>query len=264
MFADVVNLEKPLEVSYSSMLKITNSTKIIKYSAVEFNKEVLSYCKQHFKDIRQKSKPISFACQYGGSERTLVQNCGFSMEEAEEIISNYKRLFKDSEEYKKAKIAEASKKGYVTGCFGLRARTPKLHHSLLGLKVTPKDIEAEGRTATNMQSQSFGMLTARAIKAFMEKVRNSPYRTKVRVCNIIHDAAYFLVEDDIDTFLWLNENLVKEFQWQEDPAIAHDKVHLGGEVSIFFPSWAHEIVVPNHCSREELLSLVDEFVSKEK
>lgn len=108
------------------------------------------------------------------------------------------------------------------------------------------------------------MLTTRAVKAFMEKVRNSPYRTKIKICNQIHDAAYFLVEDDVDVFLWLNENLVKEFQWQEDPTIAHDKVHLGGEVSIFFPSWANEIVVPNHCSKEELLNLVDKFVSKEK
>lgn len=257
MSANVVNPEEPLEVFYSSMLKLTDSSEIIKYSAVEFNKEVLSYCKQHFKDIRQKSKPISFACQYGGSEHTLVQNCGFSMEEAKEIISNYKRLFKDSEEYKKAKIVEASERGYVTGCFGLRARTPKLHQSLLGLKVTPKEIEAEGRTATNMQSQSFGMLTVRAISAFMEKVRNSPYRTKIRICNQIHDAAYFLVDDDVDTFLWLNENLVKEFQWQDDPAIAHDKVHLGGEVSIFQPDWAHEISIPNECTREELFNLVD-------
>ena len=108
------------------------------------------------------------------------------------------------------------------------------------------------------------MLTTRAVKAFMEKVRNSPYRTKIRVCNQIHDAAYFLVEDDVDVFLWLNENLVKEFQWQDDPAIAHPDVHLGGELSIFWPDWRHECCVPNGCNREELLNLVDEFVSKEK
>lgn len=108
------------------------------------------------------------------------------------------------------------------------------------------------------------MLTARAIKAFMEKVRNSPYRTKIRVCNIIHDAAYFLVDDDIDTVLWLNENLVKEFEWQDDPVIAHPDVHLGGELSIFWPDWSHELTVPNGCSREKLLSLVDGFLDKQE
>lgn len=241
------------------MLKLSNNSQIIKYDAVSYNREVISYCKKHFKDIRQRGKPISFACQYGGTEHTLVKNCGFSKEEASEIINNYKELFRDSEEFKKRKIEEASYKGYVEGCFGLKARTPKLRQSILGLKVTPKEVEAESRTATNMQSQSFGMLTSRALHAFMEKVRNSPYRTKIRCANIIHDALYFLVDDDIDTVLWLNENLVKEFQWQDEPRIKHDKVHLGGEVSIFFPSWKDELSIPNNCSKEELLSLVQKF-----
>lgn len=78
------------------------------------------------------------------------------------------------------------------------------------------------------------------------------------------DAAYFLVDDDIDTVLWLNENLVKEFEWQDDPAIAHPDVHLGGELSIFFPDWSHELTIPNDCSREELLSLVDGFLDKQE
>lgn len=150
----------------------------------------------------------------------------------------------------------------MTGAFGLRVRTPTLKHSVQGLSVTPREVEAEGRTAANAAVQGYGMLTVRAIKAFMEKVRNSPYRTKIKVCNIIHDAAYFLIEDDIDVVLWLNENLVKEFQWQDDPAIAHPDVHLGGELSIFFPDWSHELTIPNHCSREELLSLVDGFLDK--
>ena len=86
----------------------------------------------------------------------------------------------------------------------------------------------------------------------------------VAILSELMDAAYFLVDDNIDIVLWLNENLVKEFQWQDDPAITHPDVHLGGELSIFWPDWSHECCVPNGCSREELLNLVDEFVSKEK
>lgn len=108
------------------------------------------------------------------------------------------------------------------------------------------------------------MLTTRAVKAFMEKVRSSSYRAKIRVCNQIHDCAYFLIDDDIDTVLWLNENLVKEFEWQDDPAIAHPDVHLGGELSIFYPDWSKELNIPNHCSRSELLSLVDGFLNKQE
>lgn len=194
---------------------------------------------------------------YAGTWITLVKNCGFTEEEAKRIEKAYHDLYKVSDEWSKTLLERAGEQGYITEAFGLRVRTPALKRSVQGLNVTPKEVEAEARTANNAAIQGYGMLTVRAIKAFMEKVRNSPYRTKIRVCNIIHDAAYFLVEDDIDVFLWLNENLVKEFQWQDDPAIAHDKVHLGGEVSIFQPDWSHELTVPNDCSREELLSLVD-------
>lgn len=201
---------------------------------------------------------------YQGTWMTLVKNCGFTEEEAKRIEKAYHDLYKVSDEWSRTLLERAGREGYVTGAFGLRVRTPFLYRTVRGLKVTPKEAEAEARTANNAAVQGYGMLTVRAIKAFMEKVRNSPYRTKIRVCNIIHDAAYFLVEDDIDTFLWLNENLVKEFQWQEDPAIAHDKVHLGGEVSIFQPDWSHELTIPNDCSREELLSLVDGFLNKKE
>lgn len=78
------------------------------------------------------------------------------------------------------------------------------------------------------------------------------------------DATYFLVRDDIDVVLWFNDNLVKCVEWQDDPVIADDTVHLGGELSLFFPDWAHEIVVPNHCSREELINLVDGFLDKQE
>ena len=194
---------------------------------------------------------------YQGTWITLVKNCGFTEEEAKRIEKAYHDLYSVSDEWTKQLLQHAGRQGYIIGAFGLKIRTPVLYRSLQGLKVTPKEVQAESRTANNAATQSYGMLTVRAIKAFMEKVRNSPYRTKIRVCNIIHDAAYFLVEDNVDVFLWLNENLVKEFQWQADPAIAHDKVHLGGEVSIFQPDWAHEITVPNHCSKEELFNLVD-------
>lgn len=187
----------------------------------------------------------------------MVKNCGFTEEEAKRIEKAYHDLYAVSDEWTKTLLEHAGEQGYITGAFGLRIRTPILQRSLQGLKVTPKEVQAESRTAGNAAIQGFGMLTVRAISAFMEKVRNSPYRTKIRVCNQIHDAAYFLVDDDVDTFLWLNENLVKEFQWQDDPAIAHDKVHLGGEVSIFQPDWAHEISIPNECTREELFNLVD-------
>ena len=74
------------------------------------------------------------------------------------------------------------------------------------------------------------------------------------------DAQYFLIKDDINIILWTNKYLVKAVQWQDDPIIWHDKVHLGGEVSIFFPDWAHELVIPNECSAVQLESLVNNYL----
>lgn len=70
------------------------------------------------------------------------------------------------------------------------------------------------------------------------------------------DATYFLIKDDIDLVLWLNTNLVKFIQWQEDPVIAHPQVHLEGELSIYYPDWSNEITIPNGCTKEELLNAV--------
>lgn len=73
------------------------------------------------------------------------------------------------------------------------------------------------------------------------------------------DAQYFLVKDDADTLLFLNENLVKAVKWQDHSDISHDKVHLGGEVSIFYPDWAHELVLPNKIDEENLIKLVNKY-----
>jgi DNA polymerase-1 len=146
--------------------------------------------------------------------------------------------------------------GYVTVAFGLRVRTPLLKQVIRGTSKTPYEAEAEGRTAANSLGQSFCLLNSRAGAEFMGKVRTSEHKLSVRPCAHIHDAQYMLVKDDLDVVLYVNEHLVKAVQWQEHPDIWHDEVKLGGELSLFWPSWADEIVVPNHVTEEDLISLV--------
>ena len=219
--------------------------------------KIINSIKDRYKALRQASKAPTFACTYGGTYLTLKKNCGFTEEEAKRIEQAYHELYKESDAWTERLLEQAQRDGYITGALGLRVRTPTLGRSIQNLKVTPKEVEAEARTAANAAIQGYGMLTTRACIAFMEKVRNSPYRFRISVCNQIHDALYLLIEDDIDLILWVNENLIKEFQWQDYPAIMHPDVHLGGELSIFYPDWAHEISLPNHCTREQLLEIVD-------
>lgn len=234
--------------------------KVEEVTVKAYNVQSINSIKEKHKDIRQASKSPTFALTYMGTWITLVKNCGMTEEDAKRVEEAYHTLYKESDEYVKNQVEKACHTGYVEGAFGLKCRTPMLRQSILGLKVTPREVQAESRTAGNMLSQSYGMLTVRALIAFMDKVRHSKYKYSILPANIIHDALYFLVRDDADTILWFNEHIVKEFKWQEEPKIKHDKVHLGGEVSIFYPDWAHELTLPNELDKDTLRSLVQAYI----
>lgn len=188
-----------------------------------------------------------------------MKNFGFTEEEAKHIESRYHELYKVSDKWVADQLQQATKDGYVTCAFGLRVRTPLLKQVVKGTAKTPKEAEAEGRTAGNALGQSWCLLTNRAAIEFNDEVRNSQYKYDIKPVAHIHDAQYFLIKDDINTLLWANEHLVKAVSWQDDPVIYHPQVHLGGEFSMFFPDWAHEITVPNKCSSDELISIVKEI-----
>ena len=242
------------------MLKLDSTAVITKLSAHKFNAEVLNQTKSIYKKDRQRSKTVTFALQYGSSAGGLVKNAGFSYEEAQEIYNSYHELYKVSDEYKDAQCKQAEKTGYVTCAFGLRLRTPKIKQSLIDLKVTPHEVSAEKRTAGNALMQSWGLLNTRAGIEVNSTIRNSKYKYSVRPVCQIHDAQYFLIKDDIDLLVWFNDLIVKACEWQEDPVIAHPTVHLGGELSIFYPSWAHELVIPNHATQKDIRNLVNNYL----
>lgn len=215
-----------------------------------------------YEKLRGKSKAPTFAMTYQGTWLTLVKNCGFPEKEAKEVEERFRTLYKVSIDWVSQKLDEASKCGYITGAFGLRVRTPLLHQVVRGTKKTPSEAEAEGRTAGNALGQSWCLLNSRAASEFMGKARKSQHRTHIRPCAQIHDASYYLIPDDLDVLMYVNEHLVKAVQWQDHPDIAHPEVGLGGEVSIFYPSWEKEIVIPNGATQEEVLNIIAEKTSE--
>ena len=76
---------------------------------------------------------------------------------------------------------------------------------------------------------------------------------------MIHDALYYLIRDNTELVLWVNKNLSDAVKWQDEPQIRHDRVHLSGELSIFYPDWAHELSLDNETTKEELISKVKTF-----
>ena len=190
-----------------------------------------------------------------------MKNCGFSLEKSKLVESRYHELYVVSDAWVAQKLDEASVQGYITGAFGLRLRTPLLAQVVRGNSKTPFEAEAEGRTAGNALGQSWCLLNSRAASEFMGKVRKSEFRTSIRPCAQIHDAQYYLIRDGIEEILFTNKHLVEAVKWQEHPDIAHDEVKLGGEFSIFYPDWSHEIVIPNGASEDEIFHIIDDSMN---
>lgn len=207
--------------------------------------------------MRQDSKAPTFAMTYQGTHHTLMKNCGFPKEKAVLVEERFKQLYSVSIDWVNKQLDQATIDGYVTVAFGLRVRTPLLKQVIRGTSKTPYEAEAEGRTAGNALGQSWCLLNSRASAEFMGKVRASKHRLDIRPCAHIHDAQYMLIRDDIDAIMFTNEHLVKAVEWQDHPDICHDEVKLGGELSIFYPTWCEEIGIPNHATEDQVFEAID-------
>lgn len=223
---------------------------------IEDTVESINSIKHKYPVFRDDSKVPTFLLTYQGTFIGLMAKCGFTREEAQNVENRYHELYKLSDQWVSDRLEEASRTGYITAAFGLRVRTPLLHQVIRGTSKTPYEAEAEGRTAGNALGQSWCLLNTRASIEFMRKVRSSIYRYKIRPIAHIHDAQYYLIPDDLDLLMWMNKHLVKAVEWQEHPDIQHPSVKLGGELSIFYPSWAYEIEIKNNASAEDILSAV--------
>lgn len=226
--------------------------------------ESINSIAEKYKALRQKSKTPTFALTYGGTWIAIVQQTGLPENEAKAIEKNYHEMYVVSDEWVKEKIDQAAIDGFVTVAFGLRVRTPKIKQSLMNTKRTPYEAIAEGRTAGNALGQSYGMLNNRAGIDLQERCFDSDYRYDILPVAHIHDAQYFLVRDDIDTVKWLNDNLVQCMEWQELPEIQHPEVGLGGNLSLFFPTWAEEVELPNFVEPDEIKTTIQIGLQKQE
>jgi DNA polymerase-1 len=219
---------------------------------IEDTVESINSIQDRYSELRQDSKAPTFALTYQGTWRTLMVNCGFSEEKARRIEAKYHELYEVSDQWVKAKLDQASLDGYVTVAFGLRLRTPLLHQVVRGTSKTPFEADAEGRTAGNALGQSWCLLNSRAGSEFMAGVRTSEHRHKIKPCAQIHDAQYYLIQDDLSTIEYANNYVVRACEWQDHPDIWHESVRLGGKFSIFYPDWSHGIKLPNWATQEAI------------
>ena len=222
---------------------------------IQLNPISINSIAKKYPHLRQRSKAPTFALTYKGTHHTLMKNLGFPLEEALKIEDNYHLMYVVSDQWVEAKLDQASIDGYVTLAFGLRLRTPLLHQTIRNTRSTPNAAKEEERTAANALGQSYGLLTNRAYVEFMNRVWASEYRYAIRPIMPIHDAIYFIFPNNAEIVKWFNDNLVECMQWQDLPELRHDKVKLGAEIGIFYPSWNQEMVIPNGASLDHIKKL---------
>lgn len=233
-----------------------------KASTEEERVSAINSIKGLYPKLRDKSKAPTFLKTYGGTWIGLVKKTGMTEKAAKELEDNFNTLYAESLAWTQAKLDQASIDGYVTVAFGLRVRTPILSQVVRGTKSTPYEAEAEGRTAGNALGQSYGLLNNRAMNEFLSLVRKSEFATLIRPCAAIHDATYYEVPQDIEVVKYTNDHLVEAVNWKDDPAIYHPEIDLGGELSIFYPAWHHEIEIPNGASEEEIAATTYKAMEK--
>ncbi len=261
-----------LEDRISALLtKDTNKLKVYIDGYDGHSLRAFSYFPQHMPDItntvdsinsiadkypkyRQDSKAPTFLLTYGGTYHGLMNNVGLSKEDALAIEANYHDLYKESDDWVKARLDEATRTGYVTVAFGLRVRTPILGQTILNTKITPYEASAESRTAGNALGQSYGLLNNRAAIEFQERVLASEYAEDIRIIALIHDAIYLDFPATLGCTEWVNINLIECMEWQNLPEIDHPVVRLGGSLELF-PTWANSISIPNKASRRIISKL---------
>lgn len=215
--------------------------------------EAINSISDKYPKLRQRSKSPSFALTYQGTAMTLEKNLGFSTEEAVAVETSFKELYAESIQWVQDRLDEVAETGYATLAFGLRLRSVLMHKCDMKGRSIPAQARQEGRTIGNALGQSWGLLNNRAAIAVNEQLWKDNKKGDILPCALIHDAMYFLVRKDIATIKYLNDLLQREVTWQEDPLIWHEKVKLGGGLSIFYPTWAEEIPLPIEGTEEDLI-----------
>lgn len=235
--------------------------KIEKITAKEYNLQQINSIKKKYPELRQMSKGPTFALTYQGNWRTLMTKFGFDEDQAKRIEARYHELYADADKWVQDRLHQAEIDGYVTCAFGLRLRTPLLKSCVMHSKNTIKEAEKEARSAGNALGQSWCLLNTRSALEVLHEVWRSKYATDILPCAQIHDALYFFVKDDLEVITWFNKVLIKAMEWQEDPMIKHDKVKLGGDMEIHYPSWAEGIEIKNNATKEEIRETLKNAIS---
>jgi DNA polymerase-1 len=194
-----------------------------------------------------------------------MKNCGFSEEVAKDIEKNYHELYEVADQWAADLIEKAKTCGYIPMAFGARIRTPLLKRSVVGTNVKMTyGATKEGRSAGNAATQSYCVLTLRALNEFMGRVWSSEYRYTVQPAITIYDSLYFMVPNSAKAVKWVNDNLIECMAWDDLPELKHPVVKISSALDVFWPNWSNAIGIPVKASESTIKAICKDATIKHK
>jgi len=220
----------------------------------------INLIKKLAEDERTDSKPTTFALQFLGTYRTLMNNQGYSEEKSKRL----EKAFHDLYVVYFQKLDDISKQaavdGFINVAYGLRIDAPACARSVIGSAVTPASVEAEIRSICNAICQSFGQMNTFAADDFMRRVWESKWKYSIHIQNLIHDAIYLFAPQDLECIEWVNKNLIECMCMQMEDTIKGSDVKLEANLDIFYTTWASACEVPNNATQAEIQQVIKDFI----
>ena len=95
------------------------------------------------------------------------------------------------------------------------------------------------------------MLLNRAMNATNNRIEQAGYGMNILPCNMIHDAGYFLIQEDPKYIKFLNDVLIEEMEWNNDEAIRSKDVPMEASLEIG-KSWDTLVPLNNNATIKEI------------
>ena len=201
----------------------------------EGNKEI--------KDLRQKSKGVTFGASYGAFPPKIAQTIKCSLEEAEKVFNAYHNdMYPGITKYREQYVLPtAQKQGYL--------------HLGLGCRITTDNPDKDIRTIANASVQYWSILSLLAINKLHKLIDENGLQEAIKVTATIYDSVYFSITNDPEVIAWLNTSIVDLMQtdFMFDQAVPNDaEMEIGS-------SWADLHKLPHNADVDTITNILKDI-----
>ena len=245
--------------------------------------EWYDWVKENYKKLRDKSKGITFACQFGGGPAKIAKMLGVPLEEGRRIWKAYHDTYSGVAAFGKVALKFAETHGYMELGMGLRLQTPTITRKAKAVvrnlreefdrenaimqrairygqpytapMVSEKEVIAaeaklggDERSAVNACTQFYDYLTLQGLEKFYRRIHEAGYEDIVIPHATIYDSIYMEIKNDPETIKWANENLI---ECMIEEYMENQPIQLVANMDIGI-TWKDCKELPNNCEIDRI------------